>query len=659
MKSLVSGTKMLHALNGLPYQRVPSATWKELKIQQEFLQKLGESLGYKNAEDFYQISRNEIKNFGGKGLLRIYNNSAIDVVMNVFPTVEWKKWKFHEEKPSGYWKDLKNQRDFFDDLAKKLKIEKQEDWYSVQSKQISQNGGAGLLNRYTNSPYKALKTVYPEFDWKPWMFSQVSRGFWENEQNVLEGLKWLEKKLDIQKWEDWYTVNSKHLHNLGFSTLISKYDGNIFQMLRKHFPEHPWDVNYQVPDLLRSNFVKDSLNELFPSETILFNYFLPDPQLSKYKFDYFIQKLNLAFDVLSESKTIDEEKIQKAKEVGINLINIPHWWDLSLSSLKATIHRHRPDLFKDFADVEPIKDHVLSVEKKYPKTELSKPMWLWKELRTHREFFDQLAEKLQIKHWTDWYEVNSPQIIENGGSGLLMLYNSSPVKALMSIYPEHPWKPWKFGRLPTGFWDSDSNALEALHWVADEKNIHSVDDWFKITSADLDGMGLSGLREKYGGLISILKKFYPQYEWNPQSSRGTDITLSKSHQILFKITQELFPEVPNIHVNYPHPELKYDDTKNNLELDIFIPSLSLALEFHGKQHYHYHYMFGTPEVVKSRDLEKKLKCISAGITLIEVPYWWNRTKESLAATIKSMRSDLLENFQTSEPPIPTYAPSQS
>lgn len=31
-------------------------------------------------------------------------------------------------------------------------------------------------------------------------------------------------------------------------------------------------------------------------------------------------------------------------------------------------------------------------------------------------------------------------------------YNSSLIKALATIYPEHKWIPWKFGRVPRGFW---------------------------------------------------------------------------------------------------------------------------------------------------------------------------------------------------------------
>src|SRR4051812_43605229 len=38
-----------------------------------------------------------------------------------------------------------------------------------------------------------------------------------------------------------------------------------------------------------------------------------------------------------------------------------------------------------------------------------------------------------------------------------------------------------------------------------------------------------------------------------------------------------------------------------------------------------------------------------GITLIEVPYWWNFNKESLAATIHNVRPDLISECPQAEP----------
>lgn len=45
-----------------------------------------------------------------------------------------------------------------------------------------------------------------------------------------------------------------------------------------------------------------------------------------------------------------------------------------------------------------------------------------------------------------------------------------------------------------------------------------------------------------------------------------------------------------------------------------------------------------------RDEEKRIACEAEGITLIEVPYWWDGNVASLMATIKSARPDLLTDF---------------
>jgi hypothetical protein len=47
------------------------------------------------------------------------------------------------------WKDIPNQRFFFDKLAAKLNIQKPEDWYSVQIETVLKEGGT-----FVNSVYK-------------------------------------------------------------------------------------------------------------------------------------------------------------------------------------------------------------------------------------------------------------------------------------------------------------------------------------------------------------------------------------------------------------------------------------------------------------------------------------------------------------------------
>jgi hypothetical protein len=44
-------------------------------------------------------------------------------------------------KPQGYWKDKKNQKEFFDQLAVKWNIQKPEDWNKVTNKMVFKEGG--------------------------------------------------------------------------------------------------------------------------------------------------------------------------------------------------------------------------------------------------------------------------------------------------------------------------------------------------------------------------------------------------------------------------------------------------------------------------------------------------------------------------------------
>ncbi len=48
-------------------------------------------------------------------------------------------------------------------------------------------------------------------------------------------------------------------------------------------------------------------------------------------------------------------------------------------------------------------------------------------------------------------------------------------------------------------------------------------------------------------------------------------------------------------------------------------------------------------IFKKRDAEKLLLCEQIGTTLIQVPYFWDRKKESLMKMIKNVRADLFVN----------------
>ncbi len=110
--------------------------------------------------------------------------------------------------------------------------------------------------------------------------------------------------------------------------------------------------------------------------------------------------------------------------------------------------------------------------------------------------------------------------------------------------------------------------------------------------------------------------------------------------------------------NYRHPDINHSSRNNQkISLDIFIPSLNLAVEYHGMQHYQTMGIFGNNSDRKKRDTEKRELCSRYGITLIEIPFWWDGKIDSLAATIRDSRSDLVPRFTSSTATsIPTDMP---
>jgi hypothetical protein len=93
--------------------------------------------------------------------------------------------------------------------------------------------------------------------------------------------------------------------------------------------------------------------------------------------------------------------------------------------------------------------------------------------------------------------------------------------------------------------------------------------------------------------------------------------------------------------NYQHEDLIWNGTDRKMQLDVYLPNERLAFEYQGQQHYYNVHALGTLWLQREKDKEKREACEQHGITLIEIPYWWDFKEPSLRATIHLYKPKLI------------------
>ncbi len=92
---------------------------------------------------------------------------------------------------------------------------------------------------------------------------------------------------------------------------------------------------------------------------------------------------------------------------------------------------------------------------------------------------------------------------------------------------------------------------------------------------------------------------------------------------------------------------------------IFNPILkqqTIGLLFQNRIEYYAHSSIHGSNTIQKRDEFKQTICYQDGITLIVIPYWWNRSVESLAHSIYMARPDVPVSSYLTGDKIPTEIP---
>jgi hypothetical protein len=248
---------------------------------------------------------------------------------------------------------------------------------------------------------------------------------------------------------------------------------------------------------------------------------------------------------------------------------------------------------------------------------------------------DQIAKDLGVGERSDWYHINTRDVIAKGGGGLLHRFDNSLAAALESVYPDFRWQLWRFPQVPDGFWDRAENLREYANWLRGELEVGELKDWFRVSLAQIGEVGPLTPFHRRGGLIPFLREAYPDHGWEAHRP-----LFCKASQRRLKLTLERLLPGQVIYEDHLHPDLLFQSGQR-IQLDLFSPGLALAFEYQGAQHYFDVPCFSPQRHYAERDQEKREACQRQGICLIEVPFWWDGDPSALAETIRKHKPGLV------------------
>lgn len=273
-----------HSIISVPV--LPKGHWEDVTNRRKFVELLGKKHKFLHPDDWYHINKKIIEEFGGGGLLaKYYAGSAIALVKHIISS-DLKEWLF-DMGPKGYWNSLDNVRSYLNWLFAQKGFTCVDDWYSISTSDFLDNKGSGLLDKYNSTIINILIDAYPEKHWYLWLFKKTTSGTWNNTENHIKYIKWLEEKLSITDPSDWYKYSSSVIiENKGHGLIKNKYNKSFTKLLAVVYPEYKfkmymfqktptgyWDKKENILEYLKDLYAHKGFTRVVDWYSISFNDF--------------------------------------------------------------------------------------------------------------------------------------------------------------------------------------------------------------------------------------------------------------------------------------------------------------------------------------------------------------------------------------------------
>ena len=370
--------------------------------------------------------------------------------------------------PNGFWKGV----DGYDNaikcltylLEEKLKFTDEDIKKHFTRNFFSKYKLYGMFNLFFNgSSYKAISAIYPN-RFKPWDLVMSPCGYWNEDKNCIEAVKWLfEDKL---KWSDEdikqnLTVNTFIENGLG--GMSTRFNDSTYTILNLAYPNKfkPWDLVQTS-----TTYWKDEKNRIDAIKWLFEDALAWTDDEIKDKFDVNIIIKHNLFGLLKNHYNGSPYEILNTYAPGKFL-----HWELKQTSKKFwVVKENRIKATKWLIDKENIND-------------------------------DNICELWNRKLFT-----------KNGLTSLVLYHRGNTFSIIDEAFP-NKFKPWEITMIPYGYWDKKENRIDAIKWLIEKKlNFYNDEDVYSnLNIKNFSDNGLNGLIQNYysSNIYNALNEAYP------------------------------------------------------------------------------------------------------------------------------------------------------
>ena len=647
-------------------------------------------------------AKKEIILNGGFHLIKFYLNDLFKLMSAIypnFPIENNEKKDMKKVKSKKYFEKIENQRNFMENLYKKFELNSLDDWLKISRKKLILNGGKNLIFYiYLNDYKKLLTTIFQDhkfnFQFDHEILSRKSKNEYfksiENQRNFMGNLY---KKFELNSLDDWLNISKNRIIKEGGGSLFSSFYYSFSQLLTTIFPFYPFSFieNFNNENNNKNNDKNDKINLNIKNDNLNIENNIKNENINNNINN------NLNEITRKEKKKItttniiieNQRKFMDNFYYNFKLNSFDDWLKISTNKIiknggRSIINFYHFHLEKLFSTIYPNYKwlcHYLFLKKLNKKKKLKENFQL---IEKQRLFADHFFYQLKLKKLDDWLKISKQKWKKNGAFSLLVIYHHRLEKLLSAIYPNFPWNFEELIKTKKKIQSIDYQR-KLMEEIFIKLNLKSVDDWLKISTRKFRRRGGEKLYSFYHyNYYLLLSSIYPNHLWKFSLKRndhsfdfhllkikyykekfsimekkdwyriGKDFNLFSSLQliyqseiwkkklfnlrdkrikqrILFIFTQKIFKKYLQ-YENYKHPHL------NALEFDVFIPSLNLAIEYQGEQHYNdIPAGFESLESNQLRDKRKEQLSFDNLIKIIYIPYWWDQTLPSLFPSFKILQ----------------------